>query len=53
MARARAKMDAAFEFTTKLGVPYYCFHDIDLIEDTDDIGEYERRMAEITAYAAE
>src|ERR1700759_3044147 len=27
------KMDAAFEFITKLGVPYYCFHDIDLIDE--------------------
>jgi len=30
--RAKDKMDAAFEFITKLGVPYYCFHDIDLVE---------------------
>ncbi|MEQ7551305.1 xylose isomerase, partial [Xanthomonas campestris] len=30
LARAEAKSDAAFEFFTKLGVPYYCFHDIDL-----------------------
>lgn len=50
--RARAKMDAAFEFITKLGVPYYCFHDVDLIEDAEDIAEYRRRMAMITDYAA-
>jgi xylose isomerase len=30
MAAARAKADAAFEFFTKLGVPYYCFHDRDI-----------------------
>ncbi|MGE8215458.1 MAG: xylose isomerase, partial [Stenotrophomonas maltophilia] len=30
MATAEAKVDAAFEFFTKLGVPYWCFHDIDL-----------------------
>lgn len=53
VARAKAKMDAAFEFITKLGVPYYCFHDIDLVEDAEDIGEYQRRMDAITAYAAE
>ncbi|MFM7182347.1 MAG: xylose isomerase [Verrucomicrobiales bacterium] len=53
VSRAKAKMDAAFEFITKLGIPYYCFHDVDLIEDADDIAEYHRRMDAITAYAAE
>ncbi len=53
VSRAKAKMDAAFEFITKLGVPYYCFHDIDLIEDAEDIAEYHRRMDAIVAYAAE
>ncbi|WP_372363621.1 xylose isomerase [Xanthomonas sp. NCPPB 3583] len=42
--RAEAKVDAAFEFFTKLGVPYYCFHDIDLSPDADDIGEYEKNL---------
>ena len=27
---ARAKLDAAFEFVAKLGVPYFCFHDRDV-----------------------
>lgn len=31
--RAKDKMDAAFEFINKIGVNYYCFHDIDLIEE--------------------
>jgi xylose isomerase len=53
VSRAKAKMDAAFEFITKLGIPYYCFHDVDLIEDADDIAEYHRRMDAIVAYAAE
>jgi len=30
MAAARAKLDAAFEFLAKLGVPFYCFHDRDI-----------------------
>jgi xylose isomerase len=30
MDNARARLDAAFEFFTKLGVPYYCFHDRDI-----------------------
>jgi xylose isomerase len=29
---AEAKMAAAFEFFTKLGLPYYCFHDVDVTE---------------------
>lgn len=49
--RAKDKMDAAFEFITKLGVPYYCFHDVDLIDEGDSIAEYEHRMQIITDYA--
>jgi xylose isomerase len=49
--QAKDKMDAAFEFFTKLGVPYYCFHDVDLIDEGDTIQEYERRMQIITDYA--
>ena len=30
VGRAKDKMDAAFEFITKLGVPYYCFHDVEI-----------------------
>ena len=36
MATAEAKIDAAFEFFTKLDVPYYCFHDVDMAPDADD-----------------
>jgi xylose isomerase len=49
--RAKDKMDAAFEFITKIGAPYYCFHDIDLIDEGDSIEEYESRMQQITDYA--
>ena len=51
--RARAKADAGFEIMTKLGIEYFCFHDIDLVEDTDDIAEYEARMKDITDYLLE
>ncbi|RFF50642.1 xylose isomerase [Xanthomonas campestris] len=51
LARAEAKSDAAFEFFTKLGVPYYCFHDIDLAPDADDIGEYENNLKHIVRIA--
>jgi xylose isomerase len=49
--RAKDKMDAAFEFITKIGAPYYCFHDIDLIDEGADIEEYEHRMKTIVEYA--
>lgn len=53
MQRALDKMDAAFEFYTKLGVEYYCFHDVDLVEEGNSITEYESRMQKITDYAKE
>jgi xylose isomerase len=51
MARAEARIDAAFEFFSKLGVPYYCFHDIDMAPDADDVGEYERNLQHMVALA--
>ena len=32
ISRAKYKMDAAFEFMTKMGINYYCFHDVDLVD---------------------
>lgn len=49
--RAYDKMDAAFEFITKMGIPYYCFHDVDLIEEGESLTEFERRLELITDYA--
>jgi xylose isomerase len=51
ITRARHKMDAAFEFFTKLGTPYYCFHDIDLVEEGDSRAETTARLQSIVAYA--
>jgi len=51
--QAKDKMDAAFEFITKLGVPYYCFHDIDLIDEGDSLKQYESHMQQIVEYAKE
>lgn len=48
--RAKDKADAAFEFITKLGLPYYCFHDVDAVDYTNDINENDRRLNAITAY---
>ena len=51
--KAKEKMDAAFEFISKLGVPYYCFHDFDLIEEGRSIKESEERLRTIIEYAKE
>ncbi|HAD10938.1 MAG TPA: xylose isomerase, partial [Saprospirales bacterium] len=51
--QARDKMDAAFEFATKLGLEYYCFHDFDLVQEGDTLRESERRLNQITDYALE
>lgn len=51
MERARDKMDAGFEFITKLGVPYYCFHDFDLVDEGDSLAESTVRLEAITDYA--
>src|SRR5450631_2779334 len=48
---AKDKMDAAFEFITKLGAPYYCFHDIDLVDEGSKASEYERRLQTLVEYA--
>jgi xylose isomerase len=49
--RAKDKMDAAFEFITKMNMPYYCFHDVDLIDYTNDVLDNERRLQTIVDYA--
>lgn len=49
--RAKDKMDAAFEFFTKLNLPYYCFHDVDVVDYCDDINENDRRLQALVEYA--
>lgn len=48
--RAKDKADAAFEFITKLGMPYYCFHDVDVVDYTSDVNENDKRLQALTAY---
>ena len=48
---AKMKMDAAFEFIQKIGAPYYCFHDVDLVSEGKSLAEYEKNLKEIVAYA--
>jgi len=50
---AKDKMDAGFEFMQKMGIEYYCFHDIDLISEGSSIEEYEANLKAIVAYAKE
>lgn len=50
--RAKDKADAAFELITKLGVPYYCFHDVDVVDYADDVRTNERRLHALTEYLA-
>ncbi len=51
--RAKDKMDAAFEFMTKMQLQYYCFHDVDLVDYTDNVLENEQHLEQIIGYASE
>ncbi|MEL7120206.1 MAG: xylose isomerase [Bacteroidota bacterium] len=51
LEEAKNKMDAGFEFITKLGIPFYCFHDYDLIAEGSTLAESEKRLEAITDYA--
>ena len=48
---AKDKMDAGFEFMQKIGIEYYCFHDVDLVSEGNSIEEYEANLKELVAYA--
>lgn len=51
--RAKDKADAAFEFITKMGMPYYCFHDVDVVDYTNDVKDNDKRLQAVTDYLAE
>ena len=51
ITRGRLKMDAAFEFMTKLGIGFYCFHDMDLVDEGDTLAESENRLSALVEYA--
>ena len=53
MVAAREKLDAAFEFVTKLGAPFYCFHDRDLAPEGKDVKESEDNLREMVSRAKE
>jgi len=52
MDAARAKMDAAFEFTSKMNIPFYCFHDVDVVGD-GSVFEIEKRLTRMIDFAKE
>ena len=47
---AKNKVDAGFEIMEKLGIEYFCFHDVDLVDEGADVEEYEANLKEIVAY---
>ncbi|NLG25869.1 MAG: xylose isomerase, partial [Clostridiales bacterium] len=53
MEHAHAKVDAGFEFMQKLGIRYFCFHDVDLVPEADTLAETNRRLDEISDHMLE
>ena len=48
--KAYAKAATAFEFMSKMGLPYYCFHDVDVVDYSNDIDENDKRLKTLTSY---
>jgi len=53
LQRAKDKADAAFEFITKMSMPYYCFHDVDIVDYGPDIAENDDRLQTLAGYLKE
>ena len=53
MEKARMKLDAAFEFFTKIDAPFYCFHDVDIAPEGDTQVQSEKNLIEMTDLAKE
>ena len=53
MENAKYRLDAAFEFMTKLGVPFYCFHDRDLAPEGRSVEESNKNLMEMVSLAKE
>lgn len=51
LQRAHDKMDAAFEFISKIGIPFYCFHDYDIVDEAPTLKESEKRLSKLVKYA--
>ncbi len=50
---AKDKVDAGFEFMEKMGIEYFCFHDVDLVSEGTSIEEYESNLKAVVAYLKE
>ncbi|MDE5880587.1 MAG: xylose isomerase [Muribaculaceae bacterium] len=50
---AKNKVDAGFEIMEKLGIEYFCFHDVDLVDEGANVEEYEANLKEVVAYIKE
>ena len=50
---AKDKADAAFEFISKMGFEYFCFHDYDLIKEGSSLMDSEKRLNAIVEYIKE
>ncbi|MHC1750667.1 MAG: xylose isomerase [Cellulosilyticaceae bacterium] len=50
MAIAKAKADAAFELMQKLGIEYFCFHDVDIAPEGNSLKELKENLEEMTTY---
>ncbi len=53
MDRSRDRVDAAFEFFSKMNVPFWCFHDFDLASEGADVAESEKNLQEMVDLAKE
>jgi xylose isomerase len=52
MEAAKLKQDAAFEFFTKLGTPFFCFHDVDMAPEGRTLKESKSNLDEMVDRAA-
>ena len=53
MDRSRERVDAAFEFFTKLNVPFWCFHDFDLASEGAGVADSEKNLEQMVGLAKE
>lgn len=49
MDKAKARVDAIFEFMEKLSIPYFCFHDVDIAPEGKTLKETNENLDEIVA----
>lgn len=51
--RAAAKREAALAFVEKLDLPFYCFHDVDVMADADGVNDFRKSFAEAVDHLEE